>query len=60
VRSAPGADPREAISLALAGRGWPIRRLDLRRTTLEERFVQAVGAASLVVGATETEPSEAA
>ncbi|WZO97851.1 ABC transporter ATP-binding protein [Isosphaeraceae bacterium EP7] len=60
VRSEPGADPREAIGLALAGRGWPIRRLDLRRTTLEERFVQAVGAASLVANLGETEPSEAA
>ena len=22
--------------------GWPLRQLDLRRTTLEDRFIQAV------------------
>jgi ABC-2 type transport system ATP-binding protein len=37
-----GQDLREAVSLKLVSNGWPIRRLDLRRSSLEERFVQAV------------------
>jgi ABC-2 type transport system ATP-binding protein len=27
--------------------GWPLRRLDLRHVTLEDRFIQAVTRASL-------------
>ena len=33
---------REAISQKVVSNGWPLRRLDLRRSTLEERFAQAV------------------
>ena len=35
-------DLREAISLKLVSNGWPLRQLDLRRSSLEERFTQAV------------------
>ncbi len=35
-------DVREAISQKVVSNGWPLRRLDLRRSTLEERFAQAV------------------
>jgi hypothetical protein len=35
-------DAREAISQKVVSNGWPLRRLDLRLSTLEERFAQAV------------------
>jgi ABC-2 type transport system ATP-binding protein len=35
-------DLREAISQRLAKNGWPIRRLDMRRRTLEDHFVEVV------------------
>jgi ABC-2 type transport system ATP-binding protein len=37
-----GNDLREALATRLINNGWPLRQLDLRRTTLEDRFVQAV------------------
>ena len=39
---ADGRDLREAISQKLVSNGWPLRQLDLRRSSLEERFTQAV------------------
>jgi ABC-2 type transport system ATP-binding protein len=42
VQTGDGRDLREAIGLKLAAGGWPIRRLDLQRSSLEERFIQAV------------------
>jgi ABC-2 type transport system ATP-binding protein len=35
-------DLREAVCLKLTSNGWPLRQLDLRRSSLEERFIQAV------------------
>jgi ABC-2 type transport system ATP-binding protein len=35
-------DLREAIGQKLSSGGWPIRRLDLKRSSLEERFIEAV------------------
>jgi ABC-2 type transport system ATP-binding protein len=35
-------DLREAIGVKLISSGWPLRQLDLRRSSLEERFAQAV------------------
>jgi ABC-2 type transport system ATP-binding protein len=35
-------DLREAISVKLVSNGWPLRQLDLERSSLEERFAQAV------------------
>lgn len=42
VRARDGADLREPLGQRLAQGGWPLRRLDLRRVTLEDRFIQAV------------------
>jgi ABC-2 type transport system ATP-binding protein len=35
-------DVREAISVKLISNGWPLRQLDVQRSSLEERFAQAV------------------
>ncbi len=35
-------DVREAVSQKLAAGGWSLRRLELKRSSLEERFVEAV------------------
>jgi ABC-2 type transport system ATP-binding protein len=37
-----GQDIREALGQRLVQNGWPLRQLDLRRVTLEDRFIQAV------------------
>jgi ABC-2 type transport system ATP-binding protein len=42
VTTRGGADLREALGQRLAQGGWPLRRLDLRRVTLEDRFIRAV------------------
>jgi ABC-2 type transport system ATP-binding protein len=42
VQPRDGADIREALGLRLVQNGWPLRQLDLRRSTLEDRFIQAV------------------
>jgi ABC-2 type transport system ATP-binding protein len=42
VQAHGGADLREALAARLVQNGWGLRRLDLRRSSLEERFVQAV------------------
>ncbi len=42
IKTKDGADLREVLGQKLAGHGWPLRRLDLRRVTLEDRFIQAV------------------
>jgi ABC-2 type transport system ATP-binding protein len=42
VHTRDGRDLREAIGQKLASNGWPLRRLDLHRSSLEERFIQAV------------------
>ncbi|MHB1560808.1 MAG: ABC transporter ATP-binding protein [Isosphaeraceae bacterium] len=47
VRTREGQDLREAIGQRLASGGFPIRRLDLRRSSLEERFIQAVNRETL-------------
>lgn len=51
VRARGGADLREALGRRLAEEGWPLRRLDLSRVTLEERFIQAVARADVAAGA---------
>jgi len=40
-------DVREAISQKVVSNGWPLRQLDLRKSTLEERFALAVTEDSL-------------
>ena len=47
VHARNGADLREALAVRLMQNGWPLRLLDQRRVTLEDRFVQAVTRVSL-------------
>jgi ABC-2 type transport system ATP-binding protein len=42
VRAHDNCDLREALSQRLAKNGWPLRRLDLRRRTLEDHFLDVV------------------
>ena len=42
VQTRDTQDLREAISHKLVTNGWPLRQLDLRRSSLEERFTQVV------------------
>jgi ABC-2 type transport system ATP-binding protein len=42
VRTRPGADPREALFDRVAKNGWSLRRLDLRRRKLEDRFLEVL------------------
>jgi ABC-2 type transport system ATP-binding protein len=52
VHTRDGADLRVELAQKLAQNGWPLRQLDLRRTTLEDRFIQAVTRDSLAIDAT--------
>jgi ABC-2 type transport system ATP-binding protein len=47
VQARDDADLREPLGQRLAQNGWPLRRLDLTRVTLEDRFIQAVTRESL-------------
>lgn len=47
LASERGLDVREQVGLRLSARGWPIRRLDLRRGSLEDRFTEVVTHAAL-------------
>jgi gliding motility-associated transport system ATP-binding protein len=51
VQAQDGADLREELATRLFQNGWPVRRLDLKRTTLEDRFIQAVAQEELVADA---------
>jgi ABC-2 type transport system ATP-binding protein len=42
VRTRNAQDLREAISRRVAEKGWPIRRLDLTRRRLEDRFMEVL------------------
>jgi ABC-2 type transport system ATP-binding protein len=42
VHTHNGDDLREALGRRLHDAGWPLRRLELSRVTLEDRFIQAV------------------
>ena len=42
IHAKDDADLREALAQRLMQNGWPLRQLDLRRSTLEDRFIQAV------------------
>ncbi len=42
IQTRRAEDLRETISVKLVSNGWPVRQLDLRRSSLEERFTQAV------------------
>jgi ABC-2 type transport system ATP-binding protein len=42
VQADGGADLREPLAARVVQNGWSLRRLDIRRNTLEDRFIQAV------------------
>jgi ABC-2 type transport system ATP-binding protein len=42
VEAADGADLREMLAGRIVQNGWSLRKLDLRRASLEDRFIQAV------------------
>jgi len=42
VQADGGADLREPLAARVMQNGWSLRRLDIRRNTLEDRFIQAV------------------
>jgi ABC-2 type transport system ATP-binding protein len=48
VHTRDGSDVRELICQKLVSSGWPLRQLDQRRSSLEERFAQIVTQDSLV------------
>ncbi len=47
VQTRHSEDLREAMSQKLVSNGWPLRQIDLRRSSLEERFAQVVGQGTL-------------
>ena len=47
VQTRRSEDLREAMSQKLVTNGWPLRQIDLRRSSLEERFAQVVGQGTL-------------
>ncbi|MBX6312754.1 MAG: ATP-binding cassette domain-containing protein [Isosphaeraceae bacterium] len=47
VRVRPGTDVREEVARRVVQNGWGLRGLGLRRSSLEERFVQAVTEAAI-------------
>ena len=42
IQTREDVDPRETLCQKLVSEGWPLRTLELRRNSLEERFVEAV------------------
>jgi len=42
IQTRDGADLREELAQRVNQNGWPLRQLDIRRSTLEDRFIQAV------------------
>ena len=49
VQTRGSEDLREVISHKLVTNGWPLRQLDLRRSSLEERFAQVVSQDTLAL-----------
>ncbi|MEO6810952.1 MAG: ATP-binding cassette domain-containing protein [Isosphaeraceae bacterium] len=47
VQAQRGADPREDLARRVIQNGWGLRALEVRRSSLEERFVQAVRDANI-------------
>ena len=46
-----GADLREELAARIIKNGWGLRRIDVRRSTLEDRFIQAVRDSALAAEA---------
>jgi ABC-2 type transport system ATP-binding protein len=55
VHTRDSEDLREAICHKLVTNGWMLRRLDLRRSSLEERFAQVVSQDTLALAQPETD-----
>jgi ABC-2 type transport system ATP-binding protein len=49
IQTRGSEDVREVISHKLVTNGWPLRQLDLRRSSLEERFAQVVSQDTLAL-----------
>jgi len=49
VQTRDSQDLREVMSYKLVTNGWPLRQLDLRRSSLEERFTQVVAEDTLAL-----------
>jgi ABC-2 type transport system ATP-binding protein len=47
VRTEGDADLREELAARVVRNGWPLRMIDLRRSSLEDRFVRAVSEADV-------------
>ncbi|SIN98616.1 ABC-2 type transport system ATP-binding protein [Singulisphaera sp. GP187] len=47
IHTKNGSDLREELAQRVIQNGWPLRKLDIRRTTLEDRFIQAVTRATI-------------
>jgi ABC-2 type transport system ATP-binding protein len=46
IKTSASQDLREAMSQKVMAGGWPLRQIDLRRSSLEERFAQVVSRGS--------------
>jgi ABC-2 type transport system ATP-binding protein len=59
VRTHHNQDLRETLAQRMGQHGWPLRRLDLRRRTLEDHFIDVVvhNQEAMVAGAASTRPS---
>jgi ABC-2 type transport system ATP-binding protein len=55
VQTQGEADLREPLAARVVQNGWALRQLDLRRSSLEERFVRAVSEAEISPDGVETE-----
>jgi ABC-2 type transport system ATP-binding protein len=60
IQLEPGADPREIVAERLISNGWGLRQLVLRRSSLEDRFVQAVSETAIPSEAEAPAATEAA
>jgi ABC-2 type transport system ATP-binding protein len=59
VRTRDGRDLRETLSQRIAKNGWPLRRLDLRRRRLEDRFLEVLRQDDPLKGSLESTRREA-
>jgi ABC-2 type transport system ATP-binding protein len=55
VQTRGSEDLRESLCQKLVTNGWPLRQLDLRRSSLEERFAQVVSQDMLALAQTEAD-----
>ncbi len=53
VQTRDSEDLREAMSQKLVSNGWPLRQIDLRRSSLEDRFAQVVGQGTIALAQAE-------